>query len=253
LLPLVSGHGGQILWIVSNPLLATGIGPGGADRMHLRPNFSSSRLVRLLSEATLVDVDASRQDVAERLGLWLGTLDTLKLHAAHQSIKAFAPDKPSTARSTQNEPVEEEFHRVRTAMVQGITANRSSQAIEADAGYAPYRQRYLEQQRNIESKIASLRAHVRQVLSRASPQLKQLAYLDSVMDQMIGAREQKLLSTVSVLLEKRYEQLRQAQAAGWQDAFGQEWQEVLLAEMKVRLQPVVGLMEAFSNEVKKSA
>ncbi|MDO9002404.1 MAG: DUF3348 domain-containing protein [Aquabacterium sp.] len=220
--------------------------------MHLRRNFSSSRLVRLLSEAASVDVDASRQDVAEKLGLWLGTLDTLQLHAAHQSIKAFAEETPSGARATAHHPLEEDVQRVRSAMVQAITANGSTKAIEADAGYAPFRQRYLEQQRHIESKIASLRSHVRQVLSRASPRLKQLAYLDTVMDQVIGAREQRLMSTVPVLLEKRFEQLRRAQADGWQGTFCQEWQEVLLAEMNVRLQPVVGLMEAFSNEVTKS-
>lgn len=220
--------------------------------MHLRRNFSSSRLVRLLSEAASVDVDASRQDVAEKLGLWLGTLDTLQLHAAHQSIKAFAEEAPSGARATAHHPLEEDVQRVRAAMVQAITANGSAKAIETDAGYAPYRQRYLEQQRHIESKIASLRSHVRQVLSRASPRLKQLAYLDTVMDQVIGAREQRLMSTVPVLLEKRFEQLRRAQADGWQGTFSQEWQEVLLAEMNVRLQPVVGLMEAFSNEVTKS-
>lgn len=199
-----------------------------------------------------MDVDASRQDVAEKLGLWLGTLDTLQLHAAHQSIKAFAEEAPSGVRAATHHPLEEDVQRVRSAMVQAITANGSTKAIETDAGYAPYRQRYLEQQRHIESKIASLRSHVRQVLSRASPRLKQLAYLDTVMDQVIGAREQRLMSTVPVLLEKRFEQLRRAQEDGWQGAFSQEWQEVLLAEMDVRLQPVVGLMEAFSNEVTKS-
>lgn len=220
--------------------------------MHLRRNFSSSRLVRLLSDAASVDVDASRQDVAEKLGLWLGTLDTLQLHAAHQSIKAFAQETPAHARAATSHPLEEDVQRVRAALVQAITANGAAQAIDADAGYAPYRQRYLERQRHIESKIASLRSHVRQILSRASPRLKQLAYLDTVMEQVIGGREQRLMATVPVLLEKRYEQLRRAQDEGWQDTFRQAWQEVLLAEMAVRLQPVVGLMEAFSNEVKKS-
>ncbi|MBC7699555.1 MAG: DUF3348 domain-containing protein [Massilia sp.] len=206
----------------------------------------------MLSDAASVDVDASRQDVAEKLGLWLSTLDTLQLHAAHQSIKAFAEETPAHVRAATSHPLEEDVHRVRSAMVQAITANGAAKAIETDAGYAPYRQCYLEQQRHIESKIASLRSHVRQVLSRASPQLKQLAYLDTVMDQVIGGREQRLMSTVPVLLEKRFEQLRRAQPDGWHDTFRQEWQDVLLAEMNVRLQPVVGLMEAFSNEVKKS-
>ncbi|MBH1988201.1 MAG: DUF3348 family protein, partial [Burkholderiales bacterium] len=45
-------------------------------------NFSGSRLVRLLGEATLRDLDAPRQDFAERLSQWLSAVDTVKLHAA---------------------------------------------------------------------------------------------------------------------------------------------------------------------------
>ena len=72
-----------------------------------------------------------------------------------------------------------------------------------------------------------------------------------------------------MLLERRFEHLRKThqlgldaaqqqdapvlwrQPGGWLDVFGKEMQEVLLAELEVRLQPVVGLIEAFSNEVKK--
>ncbi len=208
-----------------------------------------------------MEVDVSRQDVAEKLSLWVDTFDALELRAAQQSIKTLADAKPSDLQPAKTDAVEAEFHRVRTAMVQAITANDTSRntpppdaATETVADYAPYRQRYIEQQRHMESKIGPLRAHVRQALSRASPKLRQLAYLDAVMDQMIlGGREQKLLTTVPVLLERRFEHLRKTHSqAGWLDVFRKELQEVLLAEMNVRLQPVVGLMEAFSNEVKKS-
>lgn len=86
---------------------------------------------------------------------------------------------------------------------------------------------------------------------------------------MLGGREQKLLSTVHVVLERRFEHLRKThqlgldaaqqqddpamwrQAGGWLGVLGKELQEVLLAELEVRLQPFVELIEAFSNEVKK--
>jgi hypothetical protein len=89
------------------------------------------------------------------------------------------------------------------------------------------------------------------------------------MDQLLGGREQKLLSTVPVLLKRRFEHLRKThqfgldavqdqidpalwrQPGGWRDVFGKELEEVLLAELEFRFQPVVGLIEAFNNEVKK--
>lgn len=233
-------------------------------------NFSSSRLVRLLSDLASVDVEASRQDFAERLGLWLDVFDGITLHAAHQSIKTVDEEKPSDRLLARTFALEEEFHRVRTALVKAITASSASPAsgTETDAGYAPYHQRYLDQQRHMALRIDALRAHVRQAIAKVSPQLGQLATFDAVMEQMFGGREQKLLSTVPVLLERRFGHLRKTrqlgldaaqqqdalaswrQPGGWLDVFGKEVQEVLLAELEVRLQPVVGLIEAFSNEVK---
>jgi hypothetical protein len=242
----------------------------------------------LLSDLASVEVEASRQDVAERLGLWLGVFDGITLHAAHQSIKTLDEEKPSDVRLARTFALEEEFHRVRTALVNAITASSASPAgakrvrnpilqpevvtktDAGDAGYAPYRQRYLDQQRQMALRIDALRVHVRQAIAKVSPQLGQLASFDAVMDQMLGGREKKLLATVPVLLERRFGHLRKThqlrlaaaqqqddpvlwapQPGGWLDVFGKELQEVLLAELEVRMQPVVGLIEAFSNEVKK--
>jgi Protein of unknown function (DUF3348) len=231
-----------------------------------------------------VDVEVSRQDFAERLGLWLDVFDGITLYAAHQSIKTVDEGKPTDALLARTFALEEEFHKVRTALMQAITASSASPAREkrvrnpvpqpeaataTDAGYAPYRQRYLDQQRHMALRIDALRVHVRQAIAKVSPQLGQLASFDAVMEQMLGGREKKLLSTVPVLLERRFGHLRKThqlgltaaqqqddpalrgQPGGWLDLFGKELQEVLLAELEVRMQPVVGLIEAFSNEVKK--
>jgi hypothetical protein len=238
----------------------------------------------LLGDLASADVEASKQDFAERLGLWLDVFDGMTLHAAHQSIKPLDDGKPSDALLAGASALEEEFHRVRTDLVKAITASAASPgseqrvsrprpapeaATQTDGGYAPYRQRYLDQQRHLALRIDGLRAHVRQAIAKVSPALGQLASFDAVMAQMLGGREQKLLSTVPQLLERRFEHLRKTgppglavdqqqdsaasrpQAGRWQDRFGREWQEVLLAELEVRLQPVVGLMEALRNEVKR--
>ena len=66
----------------------------------------------------------------------------------------------------------------------------------------------------------------------------------ALMEQTLAAREHKLLGQVPVLLEKRYEQLCAATGAG-PVVFGREWEAIVLAELHLRLQPVVGMMEAW--------
>lgn len=222
--------------------------------MYLHRNISSSKLVRLLSDLTRVEVESSRQDVAERLGWWLDAVGTVRLDAALQSIQTFAPQRSGQALSASVAAVDAEFQHVRSSLAAAIMASLPLAPTESDgetAEYAPYYQRYLDQQRQMESKMGPLRSQVRQVLSRASTQLRQLAALDALMEQMLGGREQKLMASVPVFLERRFEHLRKANQPGWLDTFRKEWQVVLLAELDVRLQPVVGLIEAFSNEVNK--
>jgi hypothetical protein len=233
-------------------------------------NLNSSRLIRLLGEVMSVDTEPSRQDMAERLGQWLSAADTVKLHAVLQSIDAVAheplamtPKRTSTSVTAVNDV----FQQVRAALTEAITANPASSArppryknplpaeaapalpaAEPEATYAHFHKRHQDLQRQMELKIAALRARVRQLMSNASPGLKQLAMLDAVMEQTLGAREQRLLSAVPVFLERRFDHWRKAPQP---HRFSQEWQAALLAELDLRLQPVMGLMEAFTNEVKK--
>jgi hypothetical protein len=235
-------------------------------------NLNSSRLIRLLGEVTSVEAEPSRQDMAERLGQWLGAADTVKLHAVLQSIDAVAHEPVvMTAKriNTSAVAVTEVFQQVRAALTEAITADPATSARpprynnplpaeaataaapaspEPAATYARFHKRHQDLQRQMELKIAALRARVRQVMSNASPGLKQLAMLDAVMEQTLGAREQRLLAAVPVFLERRFDHWRQAQQP---HRFSQEWQAALLAELDLRLQPVMGLMEAFTNEVKK--
>lgn len=227
-------------------------------------HVSRSRLLRLLGEATALEMEPSRQDFAERLSLWLSAVDAVTLHATLQAVQSAAVARAAAAHSasTPTLTVADACQRVRQALVDAIMAPpapsargdhvrppfQAEAAPDTAAGYAGHHKRYLELQRLMESKIAPLRTQVRQALSSASPRLRQLATLDAVMEQTLGGREQKLLSTVPVFLERRFEQLRQSHQ---EDTFSKEVQEILLAELDVRLQPIVGLMEAFSNEVKK--
>lgn len=239
--------------------------------MFLRGNFNSSGLVRLLGEWSGGDAEAPRQDLAERLAHWLGVADAITLHAAQQTVRAARPLPAARGTPRAGAPLAAQLQQVRATLERAIRADdlaglvgqpsvlraghgadqpASAQANrdEAAADYALYHQRYLDLQRRMEMAIDALRGHVRQTLARQSPRLARLAALDAVLDPMLGGREQQLLGTVPGHLKHRFEQLRRAADADWRPRFAADVQQALLAELDLRLQPVLGLVEAQAHE-----
>ncbi|MDZ4101842.1 MAG: DUF3348 family protein [Hydrogenophaga sp.] len=220
----------------------------------MRSNFNRSALVRQLAGSQAAPADVPRQDLAERLGRWFSVADAIALSSLHQAMPAVArarrPAVPAGARAVQAE-----LQRVRATLSQTITSPPREPgdegADDTDAGFAPHHQRCLEQQRRMDMSIEALRAHVRKILSMTSARLAQLAALDSVLEPMLGGREQRLLVTVPSFLKARLAELRQSHPGGWQPLFEHELQQTLLAELDLRLQPVVGMVEALSQEVKQ--
>jgi hypothetical protein len=137
----------------------------------------------------------------------------------------------------------------------------------ADASYAPWRQRHLELQRQMELMIPPLREHLRAALARGPARMRQLAALDAAMEQVLAPREQKLLPRIAERMERRFAQLRAAhlqalqdsgvdddpaawrRPGGWLERFAGEWRQLLAAELDLRLQPAMGLVEALGNEL----
>jgi hypothetical protein len=145
--------------------------------------------------------------------------------------------------------IADDLQRVRAVLEKAIAQAPMDLAPAAtEVSYAPFHQRHLDLQRQMEQMITALRDHVRQTLCRVSPRLRQLAVLDAAFEQVLAPREQKLLPGASTLLKRRFEQLRAAHDG--LEAFRREWREALLAELDVRLEPVAGLVDAWSNESK---
>ena len=238
-------------------------------------NFNSSRLTRFLADLSIVDDGGSKQAFAERLGQWLNFADAITLTAAHGTTSPAA-----ALRSVSTAELEDEFAAARTALARSITASCSplagetrikwpamqpGAAIEAVA-YEPYRRFYLAHQGEMEVAIRPWRSKARQALAQTGGKLRQLAALDGALDKILGARERQLLATVPALLERRFAQLASAhqrrlaetgqaddpglwmQPSGWLAEFCNELKMALLAELDLRLQPTVGIIEAISNE-----
>lgn len=232
-----------------------------------RTNFHSSRLIRVLSDLAVVDAVEPGTAFAEKLGLWLNLHDAINLCAALNESTTDQPSATSGKKSVTGVAIGDEFARVRTGLVNSIT---QSCPPNLGADYEPYRRYYAAQQRAMDSSVRPLRSSVRAVLAKASPALKTLADLDATFDAIVCERESKLLSTVPSLLKRRFEQLRQAHlqrlvdtqqqeddpalwmtTGAWLARFCHELQTALLAELDLRLQPTLGLMEALNNEMTK--
>ena len=235
----------------------------------MRRNFSSSRLVRVLGRWDTTVAESPRQDLAERMGHWLHVRDAITLDAAHRAIQSLPAQwaVPRRRGAGTAEALVQEVQRVRETLVQAILAapappaavRRGRHALPlpegpaapvaeptAEAAFAPYRQRYLELQHQMDLRIDALRVHVRRQLATLAPELAQLAALDAVMEQMLGERTGKALTALPALLERRCVQPGGTGSPG-PLAWERELQDVLLAELETRLEPVVGLVEAGSR------
>ena len=210
----------------------------------MRSHFNRSALVRQLAGWLPAPADAPRQDIAERLGEWLNVADAIALHSAHQALPA-----TRVRRSARKAPtdLQADLQRVRATLTQAFSASPQTPTTATDTEFAPHHQRYLDQQRRMEVAIDALRGHVRQTLAAASPKLAQLAALDATLEPMFGAREQRLLAGVPAFLKAHLAQLHQAQPEEWPPLFEQAFQQTLLAELDLRLQPVLGMIEALDQ------
>jgi hypothetical protein len=143
--------------------------------------------------------------------------------------------------------------------------------IEPKTAFESYRRFYAAHQRQMEASLQTLRAQVRGQLSMGAPSLQQLATLDVAFENILSEREALLLGKVAKLHEKRFaqafkkhiQQLSNLQAEAtpvggeavsaaavsplpWLLPLRQAMRTALLAELDTRMQPVLGLVEAFN-------
>jgi Protein of unknown function (DUF3348) len=235
-----------------------------------RTPLTGSTFIRTLAALDGAPAPAAPDAFAQRLAQWFDWTHAFSLSAA-LSDAAGRSDVPAFGGVGALAADEREFARVRAALGKTIadapaggaaprrigrplarTDASSVASTDIATDFATYRQRYAQCQLALETQIVPLRRRLRSTLADRSPALAKLAELDTVMEQVVGAQERALLSTVAARLEPRFDQLRGTQEASdapapsgpWLDRFCQEMRSLLLAELDLRLQPVEGLLEA---------
>lgn len=238
--------------------------------------FKGTRLVRLLSDMAVSDVEVSHKQFTERLGRLIDLSESIALSEAHWKASKIKYEPTGTS----SEKVKDEFLRVRGAMVQSVIKTFVPSAgptliklpkvkpegfADKSTAYESYKRFYVAHQREIDFKIQNLQSYVRDAVSGYSTPLAKLAALDVALNAAIEGHTRKFLLVIPRLLGKRFdylynEHLQQSEqadpeswmlAGAWLDKFCREMQGVLLAEIDIRLQPVLGLVEALNKEVDK--
>lgn len=246
-----------------------------------RISFHSSGLIRRLADLGMVDVVEPGNAFAEKLGEWIHFADAITLSAVHGSGKAGTQSMQPEAHRAAAADIWNECERIRTFLTTSITRSFAPNSgrthiqlpslppelpMNFTTAYAPYRRFYEAHQRDMELSIRPLRTNAREIVARASPSLRKLAELDAALEAILRERESKLLLKVPALLRRRFEELFKAhqkeltdtqtgedpagwvQKGGWLARFCNEMQMLLLAEVEFRLQPTLGLIEAFRQD-----
>lgn len=130
------------------------------------------------------------------------------------------------------------------------------------AAFDPYASFYVARQRDLALKVRRLRALQRKLLAQVSQRHAQLAALDEALDDALSLRTEELFAVIPKLLAGRFGKLAfEATGAlpkratsrdlepwlspgGWIVEFCSEMRELLLAELEVRIRPVIGLVES---------
>jgi len=241
-----------------------------SDRPSAPPSLVEG-LGRWLGWREAIAVSAVLQAAPERAGHPPGP--TVPPLAAPPAVPA---GRAAPAADAVAQRLQAEVQRVREDLARRIE-EALHEAPEDDLDFLPHRRSYFRAQQTMEQSLASLREQARGLLARCSPALAQLAALDAALAGALAPREQALLAQLPVLLEKHHARLRHAGTAtsptplpdtppppaapargrqatpAWLTTFRHDMRRMLQAELELRLQPTLGLLDALRGPVPVSA
>jgi len=242
----------------------------------------SSRLLRCLDELEVLAGRPRENQFGSRLGRLIDLSDSIALADTLSQVSRKEEVDSEMVADKRGELLKADFLELRTSMVAFIarsfvvTANtkqsppfslpRLSGQINSDEGYKPYQRFYALHQSEMESQINRLRVAAREQVVSSSAELARVVTLDAALFETLQGYCRKQLAQVSALLAQRFYLLRDTAlagenqqelklspdaslaAGGWLAQFYREMQNTLLAELDLRLQPLLGLIEACEYE-----
>lgn len=235
--------------------------------------------MRFLADLSISEIEPTRKGFAQRFGQLIDLSDSINLSNVHGELRRIKFDPLDIT----SEAIHQEFLRVRQTAVQNIIKSFEPHrgpstvrlsfprvCVDDDASFEPFQRFYLAHQREIDLRVQYIQSYMRDSVSGLSPTLAKLAALDTAIGDTLAAHTHKAFAVVPKLLAKRFEHLleehqqgslpledasfeaiklpdQQAKPAPWLKTLRSDMQGLLLAELEVRLLPVLGLVEAVNE------
>ncbi len=199
-------------------------------------------LIRLLTQFN--GQTPTEPGIAEQLGRMINLADAIHFaDSLYRSSKAQPEPSPIAAAAAQKLLLQE-----RSAVIRSL---KKAKWPTPPQPFEIYFKFYVAQQTNMERRIAKLREDIRQAIAEQSQTLAHLAALDRTLDELFQPQFRKFFHTVPRLLQQRFSHWEQTTAGHEITAetlqstrFGAELMQVFLAELDLRLKPILGLLEA---------
>ncbi|WP_372966090.1 DUF3348 family protein [Marinobacter sp.] len=216
-----------------------------------------ARLLQLLANGNAAHKPDTLPCFAERLSRLFGLGDTMVLDAAI----AFRTRQPGTCQQPVFDRLTQELANTRRALIRKINSYGDDIRPDGNVEPEPYLNAWLVQQRKVAASSRQLRDKVRKAMKEHNQNLARLAELDSVFDHTMAGYTGQCFSHISKVLEQRFQALQTpseptqntgTSSGDWLHRYCEDAQNLLLAELDVRLEPVLGLLEACHNEVTHS-
>ncbi|MDX1504227.1 MAG: DUF3348 family protein [Spongiibacter sp.] len=228
----------------------------------------------------------SHRDFADKLGQLIGLSNAIALSESLRSLKRLGPKGDAGAGSLHSELltargeilgfivnsfVDEDSTEEGAPSLPFILPRPPTDSIDEPAeAYKAYQRFYALHQSEMDYRLIALRKHMQQVLTARSAALAQLAELDRSLTETLGDYSRRVLASIPRLLGQRFHALIRAQieqdtalapnevfaqwvaAGGGLQQFLAEMRGLLIAELDMRLMPLIGLLEALDVEVENN-
>ncbi|WP_029652559.1 DUF3348 family protein [Marinobacter daepoensis] len=207
-------------------------------------------LLRQLASSGARDATDSLPCFGERLSRLFGLGDTMTLDAAI----AFRTRQPGMPQDAMADRLTGELATLRQALVRRIQAYGEELDAEGESSSEQALNAWLALQRKVAANSRQLRDKVRKAMKDQGQTLARLAALDEVFDHTMAGYTAQSFSYIPRVLEQRFEnpQTASGQTTDGFHRYCEEARSLLLAELDVRLEPVLGLLEACHHEVNKT-